>query len=160
MRTRRSILALLGSGLSLSTAGCAELPTGLFDPGLKLDRVNVTNLGDSPQRFGVRVERSDTEVHRSTHTLERDGGSVVGTARTCSWMETASSYSVAARIGDGEWTTRSVSEGVSGNPEYARVWVIYDGWNRERIVFVIQAGREADSRSEGDCQLPTTGSSE
>ena len=68
-------------------------------------------------------------------------------------MDTSGSYVVAARLGENEWVSQSIDEGVSGNPEYALAHIVYDGWNRKRLAFLIEPGEERDTRSAEKCHL-------
>lgn len=153
MRTRRSILCTLGCAATVTTVGCAGSPVDFLDSGTKLAQFDLTNLSSSSHRFEIRVQRNDSVVHESTHTLEGDGGSVTGTVGACPWMDTSGSYVVAARLGDGEWVSQSVDEGVSSSPEYAFAYIIYDGWNTKRLTFVIEPANERDMHPTEKCHL-------
>lgn len=153
MQTRRSILCTLGCAVTVPTAGCAGIPVEYLDSKTKLFRLDLTDLSSSSHRFGIRVKRNDTVVHESTHTLEGDGESVFGTVGACPWMDTPGSYIVAARLGDGEWKSQSVDEGVRGNPEYVVAHIIYDGWNKNQLTFVIRPADERDTSSAERCHL-------
>lgn len=151
MRTRRSILCTLGCAAAVPTVGCAGFPVEYLDSGAKLARIDLTNLSGSSHRFEIRVQRNNMVVHESAHDLGGDGESVSGTAEACPWMDTSGSYVVAARLGDGEWEPQSVDEGVSASPEYVSVHIVYDGWNRKRLVFLIEPAEERDAHSAGKC---------
>lgn len=139
--------------MAVTTAGCNESPPAFFDPETKLARVDLTNLGQSSQPFQIRVLRNDSVIHESAHHLGGEGETVAGTHEACSWMDTPGSYVVAARLGEGEWVSQSIDEGVSGSPEYVLVHIIYDGWDRERLAFLIEPGEESVSNSDAPCQL-------
>ncbi|WP_313694324.1 hypothetical protein [Halorarum halobium] len=153
MRTRRSILGTLGCAVTIPTVGCTGFPVEYPDPGTKLVRLGLTNLGDSSHRFEIRVHRDGTVVHESAHDLGGDGESVSGTQGACPWMDTSGSYVVAARLEGGEWVSQSVDEGVDGSPEHVLVHVLYDGWEGERLAFLIEPGEEPDGPSAERCHL-------
>lgn len=153
MPTRRSLLRALGCAATISTAGCTRSLFDKPDAKSKISRIYAANLSDSSHRFEIRVQRDDAVVHESTHILAENGGSVSGTVGACSWMDTPGSYVVAARLGDGEWVSQSVNEGVSSSPEYAFASVLYDAWDSGQLRFIIEPKNERDTPPVEKCRL-------
>ncbi len=152
MQTRRTILSALSCGITGLAAGCVESINPLESP-IKLAHISITNLSDSSHEFEIRVRRDNKTVHKSTHRLEADGGSVSGSAERCRWMDVPGTYVISCRLEDGKWVSQSVEEGVSGHPDFALVQILYDGWDRERLAFFIEPGSASASQSEENCQL-------
>jgi hypothetical protein len=108
---RRALLASLATAGAVSTTGCLDGFTGTQDEEFQLGYVAVHNLTQNAQQVTIRVTRGETEVHRSTHDIAGQDGSVVESAiPECDWGSASGRYEVAVRVEDGEWTTESFED--------------------------------------------------
>lgn len=106
---RRTLLAALGTATAMGTAGC--LDSSDEREGMRLGWVAAVNFDAQPHTVTLRVERGDEVVHESSHRLPESGPSGSnGAVADCAWADARGEYTVLARLDDGEWHERALSE--------------------------------------------------
>ena len=102
----------------------------------KLAWLAVSNYDEtSGHRFDVRVERDGEVVHESTHTVgKKPEDRIPGAVADCTWNDVAGRYVVFARMDDGDWTERSLTEEFDRVPECVTAEVRY--WSGSLAVWV------------------------
>lgn len=108
---RRSFLGSLGVTILPVTAGCLTSLEDRLDTSLQLGWFGGQNFDIDSHRFDFKVILDGTEVHNSSHEIPgREGSYVHGVTVECSWGSTHGEYIVSARVDDGEWKERPLSD--------------------------------------------------
>ena len=116
-RSRRGVLTALGT-CGVGLAGC----TALFDedPTISLLRVGAINWSDEAVTVEIRIERNGEDVGGETFSFDPGDD---GRRLECTWSTDPGAFVVAARLDDGDWERRDLTE-VDG--ECASVYVMID----------------------------------
>lgn len=125
---RRQLLAIGGSAVTSSIAGCLDnIPT-----------VGETALGgfwivnlhtESSHRFDVKIVRNGTVVHRSLHHLAADDDPASDPPQVevrCTWDRTVGDYTVFVRSDQRKWQRFDPLRGAVRPPECVVVEAHYD----------------------------------
>jgi hypothetical protein len=150
---RRALLASVATAGVTSTTGCLDGLTGAQKTAFQLGYVQIFNLTGTGHQFTIRVSRDGTEVHRSTHEVPGQDGSVAESATPeCNWGRTAGMYDVAVRVDGGDWDTVS-SEDYDANEDCALALVegMYRGADRLELGY--RRACDLDTPPEGLCSF-------
>jgi len=108
---RRALLAALGVASTTTTAGCLDSMTDRLDTTVQLGWLGAHNFDTDPHQFHFRVERGGEVVHQSTHEVAAYEDPVVHSAvADCTWGDEPGGYTISARVDEGEWVSRDISE--------------------------------------------------
>lgn len=128
---RRTFLGSLGATTSTLLAGCITPIENLLNNSVQLGWLGAHNWDTKPHKFDLRVERDGSQVHNSSHEIPpREGNHINGAVAECTWGSTPGEYVVYARLDNGEWVDRSLTEFVSSMDSDVDC-VIADAWFRD-----------------------------
>jgi hypothetical protein len=116
---RRALLGTVSAVGTVSITGCLD-PVSVGESATKLARLSVANFDtDSMHTIDVRIERDDSVVHESTHTIDRAEESTAQSAVVdCTWDDVAGRYIVAARVsGATEWESFDLLNEAADSPD-------------------------------------------
>lgn len=124
---RRTLLASFGTVGATTLAGCLD-SLGFGESTTTLRQLTASNFDTSSEHtYDVRLERDGTVVHESTLTVEAAEESITPSQSVdCNWDAVPGSYTVSARVDDGEWQSFDVLEHYDTAPECVMASVTYD----------------------------------
>lgn len=116
---RRALLGTVSAVGAVGLTGCLDfVPLG--ESATKLGRLSVANFDtDNMHTIEVRIERDDSIVHESTHTIDKAEENMAESAVVdCTWEDVAGRYTVAARVsGATEWVSFDLLDEVGDSPD-------------------------------------------
>lgn len=108
---RRALLSTFGTSAVLSTAGCLDAVGAAFDEPMHLARFTAFNDDVDRHTFDLRVDRNGEVVHQSSHRIQgKDDDRIYAESADCGWGTAKGNYEVFARVDDGEWTGKILTE--------------------------------------------------
>ncbi|WP_157231412.1 hypothetical protein [Halostagnicola larsenii] len=124
----------------------------VLDSSSRIGWVGVNNYDTESHRFSVQVERDGSIVHESSHTIRGSEDNVIpGEAVDCTWGDAAGTHRIRARVDGNEWVEQSVDEAIDGSVDCVTARVNYGNLRSVALDIFIRENCDAVPEYNGGC---------